>query len=380
MQVTQIYNLVNEAAKEALGQEAPNLSEDLHDLVDVGKVVLRSDVDRDNYYKALVNRIGKMFFVDRPYEGVLPKVFVDSWEFGSVVAKSECDLMDVVENESWSVIQGASYDPFVVNLPNVDQKFFNKMRTFELDITWPKQQIEQSFVSADEQNRFLSMVQTAVFNSLEIRIEACVRLTLANMMGVIVSGGAGARCVMLLTEYNALGHSLTADQAIHDKDFLRYATERMLNYKDYVRDMSVIYNEGGKARHTPADRLHFVCLADFANACKVNLLGSTFHEEFVKLPLYEQVSYWQGTGTTGSLADRSTIKLTAIDYDGNDIAVDQSYIVGFMFDKYALGVLQPRKRVTTQYNPKNETYNDFHKWESRYFNDFNEVAVLFIIA
>ena len=50
-----------------------------------------------------------------------------------------------------------------------------------------------------------------------------------------------------------------------------------------------------------------------------------------------------------------------------------------MFDHEALGVLQPRRRTTTAYNPKGEFYNEFHKAESRYFNDFNENFVLFTL-
>lgn len=380
MQVSQIYNLVNEATKAVLGENGLSLSEDLSNLVDVGKAVIRSDNDRDTYYKALVNRIGKQYFVDRPYKGSLPKVFVDSWEFGSIVAKSECDLMEVQENDSWQIIQGTSYDPFVVNLPKVDQRFFNKMRTFELDITWPKQQIEQSFVSADEMNRFLSMVQTAVYNSLEVRIEACVRLTICNFIGATIDDGVGPRYIKLLTEYNGIAPTpLTSANCLLNKDFLTYASRRMNDVKGYLKDLSTIYNEGKKARHTPEDELHVIMLTNFANAIKYSLYGNTYHEEFVKLPNYEEIAFWQGIGTAGTATDRSTIKLDVCKSDGTIASVNQANIVGFFFDKYALGVLQPRKRVTTQYNPKNETYNDFHKWESRYFNDFNENAVVFVL-
>ena len=378
MQVKQIYQLVNDAAK-AVSGEITLPQEDLSNLVDVGKSIANA-LGYDSFYKALVNRIGKMYFVDRPYTGQLPKLFMDSWQFGSIVGKVQVDDMEVSENSTWDIINGASYDPFVVNLPVVSSKFFNKMVTFELDITTPTKQIEQSFVSVDEMNRFLSMVQTMVYNSMEIRIEACALGCVDNLIGATINA-AGASTIHLLTDYQTeTGVTLTALAALSNADFLRWASGRMGLIKSYLKARTAIYNLGGKRRHTPEDKLHFVALAQFAEACKNQMYSTTYHDEFVTLPKYEEVAFWQGAGTGFALADVSKIDVVAIvDEAGTTANVSKSYIVGVMFDEDAAGVLQPRKRVTTQYNPKNETYNDFHKWESRYFNDFNEQCVVFVL-
>lgn len=379
MQITQIYQLVNTAAQAVAG-EIVLPQEDLTNLVDVGKSIVNA-TGTDSFYKALVNRIGKMYFVDRPYTGLLPKIFKDSWQFGSIVGKVQVDDMDVDENSTWDIINGASYDPFVVNLPVVSAKFYNKMVTFELDITTPTKQIEQSFASIDEMNRFLSMVQTMVYNSMESRIEACVFRCIDNMIAATIND-AGASVVKLLTIYNGLsGQSLTASTALLDRDFLQWSAKTLGLYKKHLAARTSVYNLGGKRRHTPADRLHVILLADYAEAVKNVAYGNTFNEEFVQLPLYEEVPYWQAPGTGFAYADTSKIDVIAnVDDAGTTASVSQSNIVAVLFDDDALGVLQPRKRVTTQYNAKNETYNDFHKWESRYFNDFNEQMVVFLLA
>lgn len=378
MQVSQIYNLVNTAAKAVAGEiTLPN--EDLSNLVDVGKSI-QNALGVDSFYKALVNRIGKMYFVDRKYEGLLLNLFKDSWQFGSIVGKVQVDDMECAENSTWEIINGASYDPFVVNLPVVSSKFYNKMSTFELDITTPTKQIEQSFVSVDEMNRFLSMIQTMVYNTMETRIEACAFRCLDNMMGAVIDNN-GASVVHLLTTYNALaGTSLTASTALLNGAFLRWATKTMAIYKKRLASRTSIYNLGGKRRFTPADRLHYLVLNDFAKAAESELYSTTFHDDFVKLPLYDEVPYWQAPGTTFAFGDISKIDVVAVvDDAGTTASVSQANIIAVMFDDDALGVLQPRKRVTTQYNPKIEAYNDFHKWESRYFNDFNEQMVVFVL-
>ena len=378
MQVAQIYNLVNTAAQ-AVSGEITLPTEDLTNLVDVGKSIANA-LGYDSFYKALVNRIGKMYFVDRPYKGLLPKLFMDSWQFGSIVAKVQVDDMDVSENSSFDIINGASYDPFVVNLPVVSSKFYNKMATFELDITTPLVQLEQSFVSVDEMNRFLSMIQTMVYNSMEVRIEACAFRALDNLIAAHINNN-GSSVFHLLTDYNTIfGTSLTAAQALGNGDFLRWSSKIMGLVKKRLAARTQIYNLAGKKRSTPEDRLHVVVLADFAEAQKYGSYAVTYNDEFVKLPKYEEVPFWQGTGTDFDYANTSKIDVTAIiDDDGTTAAVTEDNIVAVMFDEEAVGILQPRKRVTTQYNPKIEAYNDFHKWESRYFCDFSENGAIFLL-
>lgn len=377
MKVEQIYSLVNTAAQAVAG-EITLPSEDLSNLVDVGTSISNA-LGTDAFYKALVNRIGKMYFVDRPYQGLLLKLFKDSWQFGSIVGKVQVDDMDVSQNDTWDIINGASYDPFVVNLPVVSSKFYNKMATFELDITTPTKQVEQSFTSIDEMNRFLSMVQTMVYNSMESRIEACAFRALDNLIAVTIDN-AGASVFHLVTTYNSLaGTSLTASTALLNRDFLQWSAKMMGLIKKRLAARTSIYNIGGKRRHTPADRLHVICLADFAESVKNVAYGNTFHKEFVELPGYDEVPFWQAPGTGFAYADTSKIDVTAVLDDGTTKAVSEDNIVAVMFDEDAVGILQPRKRVTTQYNPKNETYNDFHKWESRYFCDFNENCVVMLL-
>ena len=57
------------------------LVEDLTGIVDLGNEVFNQNAV-DNYVKSLVNHIGKVVFVNRPYSGKVPSVLMDAWEFG----------------------------------------------------------------------------------------------------------------------------------------------------------------------------------------------------------------------------------------------------------------------------------------------------------
>ena len=384
MKINQVYEFVNEAQKEILGEKSIDVNQDLSNIVDVGTAIENIYADNkgvDAYVKAIANRIGKMLFVDRVYRGALPKVLKDSWEFGSIIGKIQAELLDAQENETWELVQGASYDPYVVNLPVVSSKFWNKMVTFEVDITLPTEQVKQSFTSADEMVRFMSMLETMVNNSMELKIESLTRACIANYILNVDDVGYGGQVVQLLSSYNTIkgGTPLTAEQAIIDADFLRYATGVMLEVKSHLKEYSKLYNMGEKARHTPNDLLHVVVNDVFASRIKTHLQSNTYHDELVQLPNYEEVGFWQGTGTDGKFANRTKVAGTFIRNDGSTGSAEATYVIAVMFDHEALGVLQPRRRVTTAYNPKAEFYNNFHKWESRYFNDFNENFVIFTL-
>lgn len=384
MEVKQIYELVNGVTAEVLGKE-DLLKEDLSNVVDLGKEIT-SAIGYDKYVKTLVNHIGKVIFVNRAYRGGVPKVLMDGWEFGSILEKIQAELPDAQENESWELEDGVSYDPNIFYKPTVSAKFFNKMVTFEVPMSFTEKQVKQSFSNAQQLNSFLSMLYNAVDKSMTVKTEQLIMRTMNNMIGeTIVDEYAGAqldsksgvKAINLLYLYNdRFGQTLDAEDCLTDPDFLRFASMVMRVHIKRLSRISTLFNVGGKARFTPRDLLHVVLLSDFVAGSEIYLQSSTFHNELVQLPNYEEVPYWQGSGQTYSFDDISSIKITTS--SGTDITV--SGILGIMFDRDALGVANVDRRTTTNYNPKAEFYSNWYKFDARYFNDLNENFIVFFVA
>ena len=143
MKVSQIYELMNTVTKEIIGENAV-VQEDLSNVVEIGKQI--QDLDKiDNYVNSLVNHIGQVIFVNRPYSGSAPSVLMDGWEYGSILEKVTVDsLPQAVENESWELEDGTSYDPNIFYKPQVSAEFFNKRVTFEIDMSFTKMQVKVS--------------------------------------------------------------------------------------------------------------------------------------------------------------------------------------------------------------------------------------------
>lgn len=395
MEVNQIYKLINSVSGEVLGR-TDIVAEDLKGIVDLGTEVFNQNAV-DNYVKSLVNHIGKVIFVNRPYAGKVPSVLMDAWEFGSVLEKISADVPEAEENDTWNLTDGQSYDQDVFHKPTVTAKFFNSKVTFEVPVSITERQVKESFSNAAQLNGFISMICAAVEKSMTIKADALIMRTINNMIAETVSADAvtfgctagditsadlssasTARCVNLLKLYNdktGASTKLTAANAITDPDFIRFASYVMGTYADRLQSISTVFNVGGKERFTPKDMLHVVLLSDFAKAAQTYLYSDTFNRGDVLLPQAEIVPFWQGSGKNYEFASTGNIKIK----ENGGKSFEISGVLGVMFDRDALGVCNLDRRVTTNYNAKAEFFNNYYKFDAGYFNDTNENFVVFFV-
>ena len=395
MEVKQICTLINSVSGEVLGR-TDIVTEDLMGIVDLGTEVFNQNAV-DNYVKSLVNHIGKVIFVNRPYAGKVPSVLMDAWEFGSVLEKISADVPEAEENDTWNLTDGKTYSQDVFHKPTVSAKFFNSKVTFEVPVSITERQVKESFSNAAQLNGFISMIYAAVEKSMTIKADALIMRTINNMIAETVladaaafGGSAGdltgadlstastARCVNLLKLYNdktGAETPLTAAKAITDPDFIRFASYVMGTYADRLQSISTVFNVGKKERFTPKDMLHVVLLSDFAKAAQTYLYSDPFNRGDVLLPQAETVPFWQGSGQNYDFA--STGHIMVKESTGKSVKI--SGVLGVMFDREALGVCNLDRRVTTNYNAKAEFFNNYYKFDAGYFNDTNENFVVFFI-
>lgn len=386
MEVKQIYTLVNNITTELLGSAI--IKEDLSNIVDVGNAVFNAN-KVDNYVKSLVNHIGRVIFVDRVYNGSVPSVLMDSWEFGSVLEKISCDLPTATENQSWDLVNGETYNPNVFYKPSVSVKFYNSKTTFEIPLSFTEMQVKESFSNAEQLNGFLTMLYNSVEKSMTIKLDSLIMRTINNMIGETISHEipvssnysttSTIKAVNLLKLYNdSHTEQIELAKCLDNPEFIRYATYIISVYSERITKISNLFNIGGKDRFTPKDVLRCVLLADFKKASEVFLKSDLYNEQYATLPESDTVPFWQGSGSSYAFTDITKIHVQLA--SDNQKEVEISGILGVMFDRDALGVSNLNRRVTTNYNPKAEFYTNFYKFEAGYFNDMNENFVVFFVA
>lgn len=381
--VEQIYGIVNDSASEALGKSAIT-AKDTGTLVSLGDVVLSSDTNKEQFYKALTDRIGRTVIRAREeYSPKLRSVMKNEMDWGAVYQKISYKWKDAVANPSWETSTQAN--PFDVEISTeAVQKLFSKIGTYSFEDSIPDYQLFTAFENAAKMNAFISGIYTNMANALAVSEENLANLAVATNIAGVVRKGKDTQKRMLITEYNALtGESLTVATALMNPGFLKYAVREIKLTIGNMKQMSVLFNAEDMPRFTPADRQVVEVLGQFASAVETNMESDVYHNELVSLPAYEEVAYWQAPGTSYAFADVSKVNIQNDAFKTQDEAtgvVSQDNVVAFIHDIESCASIIYKRRSHSIYNPRAERYNIFEKADKGYAVDLSENAVVFVLA
>lgn len=378
MKVQQVYEIVNSIAKEIIGETAV-VNEDLTNVVDVGKEIF-DNTEVDNYVRKLIDHIGKVVFVNRPYTGRAPSVLMDGWEYGAVLEKIDAGIPDAEMNPKWNLQDGQTYNQDVFKSPQgVTAKFWSDRVTFQVMLSFADDQVKGSFSNATQLNAFFSMIYTKIDTAFTIRLDGLVMATINNFAATVYLNGSKGS-YNLLQMYKALnpGSAITAATCLYDLDFLKFAAYQLKLFSNRLTNASTMFNIGGKVRHTSRDLQKIVMLDAFSDAADVYLQSDTFHNDFVKFPESDKVSFWQGSGLSYDFNDVSEINV-AVKWNNETRVVNFTGVLCVIFDRDALGVNNFNRRVTNHYNAPGEFVNNWYKMDAQYFNDYNENFILFYV-
>lgn len=381
--VNQIFGMVNDSAKEAMGAQAITVK-DTATLVSLGNVIMDSDTSKEQFYKSLVDRIGRTVIAIRSYAGDKRSVKRDELEWGAVYQKISYEDVNASTNPTWN--SDAQASPFDVAVQTkVVQKLFSKIGTWQYEESIPDEQLFTAFTNASAMGAFIAGIYTNIDNAMTLAWDDLANLAVDTYIAGVMISGKATQKRNLLSEYNTLaGTTLTVADALRNLDFLKYATREIQIVTDNMTKKSYLYNNTTNiSRFTPKEKLVVEILGQFASACDSYLQADTYHNNLVALPNYEKVTFWQGAGTSFAFDDVSKINIanvelaTEINKTG---AVEQGGIVAFVHDYDAVASIIYKKRNRSMYNPQAERLNIFHKAETGYAVDLSENGVVFYMA
>ena len=393
MNYTQVATLINSITSEKLGSSAI-LEDNLANVVDVGEQIL-NNLSYDAFCSALVDRITKVIFVDRKYTGAMATLRREDWEYGIKQKIYLTELPVAVDDETYQLSNGTSYDDNKFTSSAVAAKFYQNTDAFRVDISIADKQVKTAFASAGELNSFISMVLNGVDTAIELRLEGLASSVVSTLIGNIIYDDipdldlskTGVKAVNLLKLYNDQfdpngADPLTVDEALFTPEFIRFAVLIISQYQERLKRASTLFNCGGLVRHTPAAKQKLLLLANLKNAADVYLQSDTFNEQYTALPGSETIAYWQGSGTDYGFDSVSKIHVDIKDpSDGTKtVEVEASGILGVLFDYDAAGIDCEERTVTEHRNASAQFTNLFYHQSARYWIDLNESAVVFFIG
>lgn len=377
MVVNQIYNLINSVSKQVWGNEAPSV-QDLTGIIALGRRINVDGtwtVDSDKYLNALTDRIGKTVIRTLDTRIDFPKFLMNDFEFGAILQKINVKPLVAREDNSWNIGEDDFTSVYLdVHKPEITSSIFDTITTWTVKVTIPDTLFRTAFTSESAMMNFINGIMSAMTDSIESQINKMSHIAICNL--IAEKKKANKNVINLVTLYNtATGGELTATAAMSDPDFLRFAAYNINNYIKLLDIESTKYNNDSMVRRTARDNMHVLILSQFASATNAYLRSDVYHDELVALPLYDEVGYWQNTGTTDT-PDISVLgKVNIIPSSGGDAQVINN-VIGVLADRQAIGTtIYERWSAADRFNSERRT-NYTQGANIGWFNDLSENAII----
>lgn len=395
-EVKQIKNIVNDAVADALGKNATATAIETTDIVSKGKMLENGTVQGlyDKFFGSLVGRLAKTVYFVRTYEGTHRSILRDESEWGMFVQKVYYDMPTAVDNPTWNIPQidaqtgdrtYTQVSPYDVNTTvGVSALLYGGQGTWSIEVVRPIEQIKTAFLSEAEMGAFINGIYVVIENAYKLEEERLVALAANTAMASALKGGVSRN---LLAEYNTL-HSnatLTVAECLTNKDFLRFASREIDLTRKNMKKMSTVFNKAGYETFTDDDKIVVEMLNHFTSAYATYLESDTFHNELISLEGYEEVPYWQASGTSFDFDTCSSINITHEDFIDTEVQgdtgnVSQSGIICFLHDIENVAAYFGERYTWEEVNVRQRVVNHGEQARKGFAVDDHANAVVFYIA
>ena len=376
MKLTQIATLLNETLVPNFLGEGTTISEDLSNVVELGTAM--ADLDGDevkNFAGDFIVGVARNLFDTRRYTGETYGLMNDAREYGGVIQRVKAKLLGATDSPIWTLESGQDYFDGKYYGIETDVKIYSKDTAFQVKNSIPTEMFKQYFTSADGVREFIAMIESTVDNTITLELNALAKTTLQQM----IATSSADRSIALLDLYNTRAglsgaDALTADDALHNAPFLRWAAETIIRLRDLTQDYNEKYNDGSVPTFTPADDLRVTLLSEFARALEFNMEADTFHNDLVSVGQYNTINFWQNASTDmlPTLGTTAEVKTNI----GEASPVTVSNVVGVIYDRYTAGLTARLDKITAQYIANGDYTTYFHHIANSRFIDTRNTALV----
>lgn len=385
MAYNQVYAIVNAATKQALGASAV-AAIDTTTLAEVGGQVLDSlnPATFPAFVYGLMGVLNTTRIKAKSYDGASRvSAYRNPEDFGLYMRKIQIDkVQDVTENSSFKAQDWDYYDGDLTT--NWTDRLFGLISGFE---TQPqivsRKKLQRCFSNPAEMAAFIAMLDTGRMNDIRCHIESTETLARATAMGSCFGSAKTAIDVGAL--YNtATGKATAPDSWQYDADQMRFALVEMKRIMSRLDKMNRIYNNAACDRFTRPEELVIDIHSDFV-ASMEGYLENTLIEKFIQLPGFNEVSRWQGVGTSYGDTHKLIIENDNLGVDttafasltttGKELTVDGVIAFAHDIEKYAMTVED--LRTVSANNELQEMITTVTKFDTAYAVDPSEQGIVF---
>lgn len=376
--------ILNDIVSQATGKTAIT-SVSTADFVSVANTAM--GISTDQLLDAITQTLSRTIFSIRPYSRKFKGLYMDTLRFGNHTRKLNIADSDWDKDARYDLLDGDSVDDQIIKKPSVLQTNFYGQNIFSRQITLFKDQLNIALSSEDEFQRFITMVMTNASDQIEQAHESTARMTLANFIGGKVKGDAD-NVIHLVTKYNDVaGTNFTADTVKQPENFvpfMKWASGYIKTVSDWMTERTLKFhiNVTGKeiSRHTPYSKQKLYLYSEELNNIDATVMSSIFNDQYLKMADHEKVGFWQSIDNP----DGINVKASYMSETGSVVSDTESTatsnIFGVLFDEEAVGITTYGEwSAPSPFNARGGYSNIFWHFNDRYYNDFTENGVVFLL-
>lgn len=417
---TQTAAIMNGILQQITGQEslAPINTDEF---INVAQTALLAGYDR--VLGALSQQMNKTLFRVQPYKGHFGLLSVTNEEFGNHTRKVNYLADKFEDNQArpqenlnpddpmGNFDDGNSVDRWKIHKGRVIQTNFYGGQTYQKHLTRFKNQIDVAFKDAAEASKFFAGILTEANNDIEQMNEGSRQACIANIIAALYTFDQAdyrkESVVHLISEYNTLtGQSLTYNDVMKADNYIPFmewvltrmdAISNRMSVRSYLyhnnlttfTSKTVALGEGLIPRFTNPGNVKSYIFSEYLTALEMRVKSNVHHPDFLKMGKSEGIVAFQNLNSpdsvnvvpvwtdtaggvqTGAMQDDGT-------GDGDDVTVNK--IFGLIVDDQMCGhTIVDEWSMATPLNEAGGYSNIFWHWTNKYWADFTENAVLFLM-
>lgn len=393
MTLTQISEALNSSIVPAIMGDTYTVNPNLDNIVDLGQAIDRlSPDDFKSYFNDFAASVRT--YVDmKPYSPESLPLYVDSQEFGGILQSIKSDFVETRGSNLYSLVDGNYYND--VNKyfgTKFDTKIYTKDRTYGYAKSIPNSMYKKAFMTAAGVSELVANIETMFENSIR-------RDTSALEHNLLASLALNGKKIDLVTVYNTLlsdgsianakswgtigadsvavetGNmiAVTSENCVYNKYFMLWANETIKNITSAARFANKKYNDGTVSTWVNKDESILVFNSAFRNREKAYQLTDPDGVSVYDTP------FWNAQTDTPV---PNTVNSTRVIYTDDGLETGNkslNFVVGLYYDKRAVGYTTTPIAPRTSYNADGDFYTHFRDFNTRYWIDTRNTAIVFTL-
>ena len=344
-------------------------------------------ISTDTLLSSISQTLSRTIFSIRPYEAKFKGLMKDEQRFGNHVRKLNIGDNDWENDVRYDLVEGKSIDDQIVSNPKILQTNFYGQNVYSRHYTVYRDQLNIALSSEEEFQRFITMIVQNCSDMIEQCHESTARMTLANFIGGKVKGDVN-NVIHLVTKYNDVaGTELTTDTVRQPANFVPFI-KWAFGYIGYLSGMltersqkfHINVTEKEISRHTPQNRQKLYLFSEYLKDMDASVLSSVYNDNYLKWADHEQVNFWQSIETPDGISIKASYMKPDGTVETDTTGTSTSNIFGVLFDEEAVGITTCGQWSSAiRFNARGGYTNFWYHFNDRYYNDFTENGIVFLL-